>query len=458
MVLRRSNTLEPLLVPTLRLLVAIPLAVILAQGLIGYFVPLTSLGFVTFKDVPTGVALPFIIAEALTLFLLLVPQFSIWFGKWYLPVTLFTCTLGPASSFFLLLIRFQADIIQGTIPSRLAIYGFQGVMPMVFFLLIPLIVIAWQYSFRQVLFYVIGLAVIEVGSGIVVTLVFGVNVTVILLQFAVSRTVVFLANGYLVSRLVASQRQQRAALATANEQLARYALTQEQLAVSQERNRLARDLHDTLAHYISGLVLELEGTRLLWDRDSAEARATLDDAIGTARTGLVETRRALQALRSTPLVDLGLCGAIRELAENAAARNDWQLQLNLPATPVVLPAMVEEVIYRVVQEGLTNIERHAEATVVTLSMTTAHDSLQLRLADNGCGFTLDAVNRDAHFGITGMQERTNLVAGTLQVESAVGCGTKVSLCLEPTTIATDIATDRQAMAPQVRNREKEISQ
>lgn len=453
MVVRRPKTLEPLLVPTLRLLVAIPLTVILAQGLIGYFIPLSSLGFVTFKDAPLEVALPFIIAESITMLLLLVPRFSIWFGHWYLPVILFTCTLGPVSSFFALIIRFQATIVQGTVPSQLAIYGFQGVMPMVFFLLIPMIVIAWQYTFRQVLLYAIILAVIEVSTGIVVTVYFGVDVFVMLLQFAVARTVVFLANGYLVSRLVASQRQQRAALATANEKLARYALTQEQLAVSQERNRLARDLHDTLAHYISGLVLELEGTRLLWERDSAEARATLDDAIGTARTGLAETRRALQALRSTPLVDLGLSGAIRELAENAAARNDWQLHLSLPATPVVLPAMVDEVIYRVVQEGLTNIERHAEATTVTLNMTAEHDCLQLHLEDNGCGFTLEAVNRDAHFGITGMQERASLAAGTLHVKSAVGCGTTVILILEN----TNVATDRHETVPEASNWEKEMS-
>ncbi len=325
---------------------------------------------------------------------------------------------------------------------------------MLFFLMIPLIVVAWQYSFRQVIFYVIGLAVVEVGIGLAIRLYTGIDIILILLQFAMGRTVVFMAIGYLVSRLVASQRQQRTALAQANEQLARYALTQEQLAISQERNRLARDLHDTLAHYISGLVLELEGTRLLWDINNIEARTTLDGAISTARTGLVETRRALQALRSTPLVDLGLSGAIRDLAENATARNEWQLQLNLPASPIVLPATVDEVIYRVVQEGLTNIERHAEASIVRLSMTIENDVLQLQLEDNGCGFVPAAVDLSSSFGLMGMQERVALVGGTLCVESVIGYGTKLSLVLDDTKLATDRTVGAQ---PSALHRQKEFS-
>ena len=454
MVSRKFNTLEPLLVPTLRLLVALPLTVILTQLLVGYFVPLPFLGFIAPQSAPTFVAAPFIIAETITLLLLMAPRLATWLSRWYLPIVIFFCTSGPVSSFLMLYIRFQADALAGTTPSRLVAYNFQEAIPMLFFLMIPLIVVAWQYSFRYVMFYAISLAIVEIGVGLVVKFYLDVDIILILMQFAIGRTVVFMANGYLVSRLVASQRQQRAALALANEQLARYALTREQLAISQERNRLARDLHDTLAHYISGLVLELEGTRLLWDINRIEARTTLDGAISTARTGLVETRRALQSLRSRPLVDLGLVGAIRDLAENAAARNEWQLQLNLPASPIVLPAAVDEVIYRVVQEGLTNIERHAEASIVTLSMTIARDVLQLQLEDNGCGFIPTAVDPSSSFGLMGMQERASLVGGTLRVESVIGCGTKLRLGLDGAKLVTDSTAGSH---PSALHRQKEFS-
>ena len=426
MVARTPNTLEPLLVPTLRLLVALPLTVISVQICLGYLLPFFPLGFAPPQTLPYLVVLPFISAQAFTLLLLGLPRLATWLGRCFLPITLFFCTLGPVSTFLLLMIHFQGNGRLGVFFPESASYGLQGIVPMLFFLMIPLIVIAWQYSFRQIVLYALILVLVDLSVGVAVKLLGGVDIVWILLQFAIGRTVIFSATGYLLSRLVASQRQQRAALARANDQLAQYALTQEQLTLSRERNRLARDLHDTLAHYMSGLVLELEGTRLLWDADRPQARTTLDNAITTARTGLTETRRALQALRSSPLSDLGLSGALRDLAENMAARNQWQLALDLPATPVVLSQIVDEVIYRVVQESLTNVERHAAASLVTLTLTQVDDGLTLCIADNGDGFVQAEVDYTERFGLLGMQERAGLVGGKLTVASTVGQGTVVT--------------------------------
>ena len=426
MVSRKLNTLEPLLVPTLRLLVALPLTVISVQICLGYLLPLVPLGFMPPKTIPYGIVLPFISAQAFTLLLLGLPRLATWLGRGFLPITLFFCTLGPVSTFLLLIIHFQGNSPLGTIAPESTASGLQGIVPMLFFLMIPLIVIAWQYTFRHVILYAISLVLTDVAVGVVVKLFGGVDIVWTLFQFAIVRTVIFSATGYLVSRLVLSQRQQRAALALANAQLTQYALTQEQLTISRERNRLARDLHDTLAHYMSGLVLELEGTRLLWDADRTQARTTLDNAITTARTGLTETRRALQALRSSPLTDLGLSGALRDLAENMAARNQWQLALDLPSTPVVLAQIVDEVIYRVVQESLTNVERHAAATLVTLTLTQIDEGLTLCIADNGDGFVQAEVDDTERFGLLGMQERAGLVGGNLTVVSTVGKGTVVT--------------------------------
>jgi signal transduction histidine kinase len=338
------------------------------------------------------------------------------------------------------LIRFHSGVLGDNGPF--AFIGIERVMPLIFFLTIPMIVIAWQYSFRWVVFYALSLALVDLSIALVLRLLGDVYGTAwVLGQLAIGRTVILLANGYLVSRLVASQRQQRAALAQANRRLVQYALTQEQLTVSRERNRMARDLHDTLAHYMSGLVLELEGTRLLWDADSPQARTTLDNAITTARNGLVETRRALQALRSTPLADLGFNRAVRELAESMAARNQWQLQLDLPAMTVVLPSLVEEVLYRIIQEGLTNVERHADATQVTLTLHLVDDALQLVLTDDGRGFAPAEAKTADKFGLLGMKERSDLIDGALRIDSAPGRGVTLRLTL-PNQPASTLAQQR----------------
>lgn len=426
-VTHRANTLEPLLIPTLRLLVALPLTVILVQIGIGYLLPIFPFGFLAQSMIPYQIVVPFISTQTFALFLLGQPRLMTWLGRGFLPITLFFCTLGPVSTFLLLIFYFHDKPRLGVIFPESAAYGLQGIVPMLFFLMIPLIVIAWQYAFRQIVLYALSLLLIDLSVGMAMKLFGGVDLVWLLLQFAVGRTMIFTATGYLLSRLVASQRQQRATLALANDQLAQYALTQEQLTLSRERNRLARDLHDTLAHYMSGLVLELEGVRLLWDADSTQARTTLDNAIATARTGLTETRRALQALRSSPLTDLGLIGALRDLAENMAARNQWQLALHLPSTPVILSPLVDEVIYRVVQESLTNVERHTAASLVTLTLAQVDEGLTVRIADNGDGFVQTAVDNKERFGLLGMQERAGLIGGKLTVESTVAQGTVVTL-------------------------------
>lgn len=420
MVEQTPDPLEPLLVPTLRLLIAVPLAVLIAPLLVGFLLPATLRGL---YPAPSSAGLPFLVAETITLLLLALPGVAARFGRWFLPITLIFCTLGPVGTVIAHVSLYAADAAPGSIPLELPLFGLQSIWPLTFFLTIPLIVIAWQYAFRWVLVFAGVLLGIDLLLAVYLGQAGSVDAAWALLQLALGRTVVFLANGYLVSRLVSGQRQQREALAEANRQLVQYALTQEQLAVSRERNRLARDLHDTLAHYMSGLVLEMEGIRLLWDVDNSLARTTFDNAIVTARSGLVETRRALQALRAAPLVDLGLIGAVRVLAENMAARNQWRLQLELPAMPVVLPGGVDEVVYRIVQEGLANIERHASAKTVRLALQADAERLALHIEDDGEGFQMTDAVAKGKFGILGMEERSRLVGGKLTINSRPGQGT-----------------------------------
>jgi signal transduction histidine kinase len=242
-----------------------------------------------------------------------------------------------------------------------------------------------------------------------------------------ARTILYVAVGYMISRMMAAQRQQRQALAQANAQLSHYAATLEQLSVSRERNRLARELHDTLAHTLSGVTVQLAAVSALWATDAKAARAILDQSMETTRTGLTETRRALQALRTSPLEDLGLALALQNLAESLAARTGLALDLHLSDHLDDLGPAAEQCVYRVAQEALANVDRHANARRLSVQLDRQDQQLILTIADDGRGFAPSAALLDGQFGLKGMQERAEIAGGKLEVESCPGGGTKVRL-------------------------------
>jgi signal transduction histidine kinase len=230
--------------------------------------------------------------------------------------------------------------------------------------------------------------------------------------------------------MMAEQRSQRRALAEANQQLARYAATMEQLAITRERNRVARELHDTLAHTQSGVIVQMEGADALWQRDPDRARSMFHKSLDAMRTGLSETRRALEALRATPLEDMGLKLAITELAHSMAEWAGFKFSLSLPETLPNFSAEVEQAIYRVVQEALTNITRHATAGKVSVTMVQEDEQLRVEIRDDGRGFVMDEGGLDKHFGLRGMRERADSIGAVLTVQSVVGAGTVVGLSVK----------------------------
>jgi signal transduction histidine kinase len=237
-------------------------------------------------------------------------------------------------------------------------------------------------------------------------------------------TAIALGVGWLMQR----QRAQQRALAAANQQLAHYAATTEQLAVSQERNRLARELHDTLAHSLSGVTVQLEAVQALWEVDPTGARTMLDQALRSTRSGLSEARRALHALRAQPLEDVGLALAVRTLAESVATRAGLTLAVTVPKQLDQLAPDVEQCVYRVAQEALTNVARHAEARALQVVLACENGCLLLTIADDGRGFDPSSVN-GAHFGLQGLRERAELIGGRLEVESRPQQGTTVRLAI-----------------------------
>ena len=293
-------------------------------------------------------------------------------------------------------------------------------------LLMALVLTAWQYRWRYVVVFSLSMAALSLGLQLLFYHPYSTPllppITVLIIQ-----TVSFLVVGYFINTLMSRLKQQQASLARANAQLAHYASTLEHLTISRERNRMARELHDTLAHTLSGLSVQLETAKAYWDVDPTTAQRLLDKSLTATRDGLQETRRALKSLRASSLDDLGLLLAVRQLAESAAERANLQLDLTLPATLPALPETVEQCLYRVAQEAIANVVHHANAKTLTVHLTYNNADCVLTVQDDGLGFDLHDVDQADHFGLTGMRERAALVGGDLVIESRQGEGTKVQV-------------------------------
>ncbi|MBE0688908.1 MAG: GAF domain-containing sensor histidine kinase [Anaerolineae bacterium] len=197
-----------------------------------------------------------------------------------------------------------------------------------------------------------------------------------------------------------------------------------QAGAAEERSRLARELHDTLAQGLTALALQLETADALLESDPERARHMIQQALGQVRANLDETRRSVQDLRSRSLEHGTFADALRKLAQDYAAR--WKLALDLELQPgIALPARVESALYRVAQEALTNIVRHARAEKIRLTLTADAGEVRLRIHDDGRGFDPAQVC-PGRFGLIGMNERVKLLDGHLTITSAPDSG----VCIE----------------------------
>lgn len=152
----------------------------------------------------------------------------------------------------------------------------------------------------------------------------------------------------------------------------------------------------------------------------------LDQTLEATQSGLTEARRALQSLRASPLDDLGLTLAIREMATSTAARSNLRLDLDLQNHIENLAPDVEQCVYRVAQEALTNAARHADAKTLRVALQHDSSSLTLTVADDGSGFNPAQVN-DARYGLKGLHERAEMLGAALQIDSTLTTGTTIKL-------------------------------
>jgi signal transduction histidine kinase len=288
------------------------------------------------------------------------------------------------------------------------------------------IVVSWRFRLRTALLFVLVTSVFDIALALQLEW----SPTRLFLEIAivVTRTVMLMIIAAVIAYLVGVQNRQTKALSAANAALKRQVSVVEELSISQERNRLARELHDTLAHTLSAASVQLEATQSLWSIDPDKARLTLTHAMTVTRDGLSETRRALMAMRASPLDDLGLFLALKELCDLTRQRGLSGLKLTLPARRAQLPAQVEQTIYRTAQEALENALRHANARSVALELTVDDGRVRLSVHDDGVGFDVAAARAaPGRFGLNGLVERAALVGGHVTIDSAAGAGTRLLL-------------------------------
>jgi two-component system NarL family sensor kinase len=215
-------------------------------------------------------------------------------------------------------------------------------------------------------------------------------------------------------------------VATAIER-ARLAETGAQLARAEERTRLAREIHDTLAQGLTAIALHIEGALTQLEGKPELARARLHQALDTTRQSLEEARRSVQDLRATPLAGKPLAEALAGLARTFTAETGVRVHVRASGD-LPLPPRLEAELFRVAQEALANVRKHAGAQAVEIRLQTGRDPVRLSIRDDGLGFDPRTASSESNgYGLQGLKERARLVGGKLRIQSRPGQGTTISL-------------------------------
>lgn len=227
----------------------------------------------------------------------------------------------------------------------------------------------------------------------------------------------------LIAELAEANEKLEAAMAE-NAGLHAQLLTQAREAgVLDERQRMAEEIHDTIAQGLTGIVTQLQAAE-----GSPEWRRYVRTAAQLARDGLAEARRSVQALRPQVLASARLPEALGEVVRTWTAVNAVPAELTVTGTVAPLLPEIEVALLRTAQEALANVAKHAGASRVGLTLSYMEDLVTLDVRDDGCGFTPGTVPGDG-FGLTVMRERIGRIAGQFAVESEPGTGTAVSACV-----------------------------
>ncbi|MEE3717362.1 sensor histidine kinase [Tumidithrix elongata RA019] len=249
-------------------------------------------------------------------------------------------------------------------------------------------------------------------------------------QFQIGLSIIFglcLIFVLLLVNAVLSERQSREELAIANDRLRRYALRIEDQAKLEERNRIAREIHDSLGHSLTALNIQMETVLKLWQANPEKAATFLAEAKRLGSTALQDVRQSVATMRSDPLEGKSLDEAIASLCQEFQLSTAIvpHVQIDVPLDS--LPSDVNVAVFRIVQEALTNICKYAvdgtEPLKVQIGLQIQNASLHLQIQDNGKGFELK--QNKTGFGLQGMRERTLALDGQFHISSAIDAGCKI---------------------------------
>ncbi|MGL5938984.1 MAG: sensor histidine kinase [Waterburya sp.] len=227
----------------------------------------------------------------------------------------------------------------------------------------------------------------------------------------------------LVSAVIA-EHESRTKLVQANRRLREYALQIEDQATLQERNRIAREIHDSVGHYLTAQSIQLENTAVFLARDQIKAASHLAKARQLGKDALANIRASIATLRTNPLQERSLLTTIEELILDFESNTNIAIASEIDLISK-LPTEVNTALYRIVQEALTNISKHSQATKVNLSLKETGLKILLSIEDNGCGF--NQIDNTTGFGLQGMKERTAALQGKIAIISKYGQGCRINV-------------------------------
>jgi signal transduction histidine kinase len=375
---------------------------------------------------------PFTLVEGtLLLVYLSLPRLRHALGRLYLPSALAWATLVPLLTQNISLYS-QFETLSRTAISPTELVVLQNTLTLssvnetILVLIVPLIIVAWSYSRSVLAVYCGAIALLDVLASL---LFFSISPTLFLVAFAliIFRTVLYAVIGIMINQIVTIQLEQQQHLIRANEQLREYATMREQLAMSGERSRIARELHDTLAHTLTAATVQLEAVSLIWQTQPGKAQQLVTKSATMMRDGLAETRRALQALRAGSLDNESLLAASTRLAQSLMTRYPILIDVRANEHVMLEEPATEYALYRIIQEAVFNAARHAQAKRITIEMIALPNQVTISVTDDGIGFRPQTASTDGHYGLRGMKERARQMGADLQIDSELGGGTTVSI-------------------------------
>lgn len=221
-------------------------------------------------------------------------------------------------------------------------------------------------------------------------------------------------------------------LTAAHRQLQEYAAQAGQLATTEERNRIAREIHDSLGHYLTIVNVQLETALALRERDPVRADRATGEAKRLAGEALADVRRSVAALRPSALEGQSLRAAIEGQVAHFRAHSELPVELSITGDETHCSQAAGLALYRAAQEGLTNIRKHAGAHRVGMQLHFGPLATELIITDDGRGLPTKANERPRDgggFGLTGLRERATVLGGTLELRAPQGGGTELRLTL-----------------------------